>query len=167
MGDVRDPERDQVAPTPNDKQPIQDMVVEDIVERKEHGIRKYGTPVQADNGRSMLQDAYEETLDLAVYLRGAIEEGTDFAVQSEARGRYRIVDAEGRVVKETSGYLNGRSVYDAYENLRPGDTIQEQYATYTHRYEWSELSPESKERIADFEKDRDRIAARRKSDKKS
>lgn len=74
MGDVRDPERDQVAPTPNDGVAIQDLVVADIVERKEHGIRKYGTPVQAFNGRSMLQDAYEEVLDLAVYLRGAIEE---------------------------------------------------------------------------------------------
>lgn len=74
MSDVRDPERDQAAPIPNDEPLVQDMVIADIEERKQHGIRKYGTGLQVGNGRSMLQDAYEEVLDLAVYLRGALEE---------------------------------------------------------------------------------------------
>lgn len=74
MSDIRDPERDQVAPTPNDRPFIQDLVMADLAERKEHGIRKYGTALQSGNGRDMLQDAYEEALDLAVYLRGAIDE---------------------------------------------------------------------------------------------
>lgn len=74
MSDVRDPETDQAAPVPNDSPFIQDLVVADLEERKQHGIRKYGTALQAGNGRSMLQDAYEEVLDLAVYLRGALEE---------------------------------------------------------------------------------------------
>jgi hypothetical protein len=49
-------------------------VVQDMLARRQHGIQKYHTPVQAGNGRDALQDAYEEALDLCVYLRQAIEE---------------------------------------------------------------------------------------------
>ncbi len=51
-------------------------VCQDIAERQERGIAKYGTTV-ADNPLSLeewLQHAYEETLDKAVYLKRAIEE---------------------------------------------------------------------------------------------
>lgn len=74
MSDTRDPTRDQALPVANERAFIQDLVVADIEERKAHGIRKYGTALQAGNGRSMLQDAYEEALDLAVYLRGMLAE---------------------------------------------------------------------------------------------
>lgn len=33
---------------------------------------KYGTHLQAGNGRDHLQDAYEEALDLALYLKAEI-----------------------------------------------------------------------------------------------
>jgi hypothetical protein len=75
MSDVRDPETDQQLPVHNDGPSMHDLVIEDMAARKEHGLRKYGTILQAHNGRSALQDAYEEVLDLAVYLRQAIEEG--------------------------------------------------------------------------------------------
>lgn len=74
MSETRDPERDQQLPVHNDNPFIHDLVAEDLMERKEHGSRKYGTPLQANNGRSMLQDAYEESLDLCVYLKGRLEE---------------------------------------------------------------------------------------------
>ncbi len=74
MSDVRDPERDQIAPTHNDGPSMHDLVIEDMRERKEHGLRKYGTILQAHNGRSAVRDAYEEVLDLAVYLRQLLEE---------------------------------------------------------------------------------------------
>jgi hypothetical protein len=74
MSDTRDPETDQVAPTPNDEPYVQDILIGDIEERKQHGIRKYGTALQVGNGRSMMLDAYEEVLDLAVYLCGVMEE---------------------------------------------------------------------------------------------
>jgi len=74
MSDVRDPSTDQVLPTGNDRTFIQDLVVADIEERKQHGIRKYGTALQSGNGRNMLLDAYEEALDLAIYLRGMLDE---------------------------------------------------------------------------------------------
>lgn len=55
---------------------IQDLVIADIEARKAVGIRKYGTVLQAHNGRDALMDAYQEALDLAMYLRQAIEERT-------------------------------------------------------------------------------------------
>lgn len=53
---------------------IQLAVIEDLNTRREFGIAKYGTPLQADNGRDALVDAYQEALDLVCYLRQVIEE---------------------------------------------------------------------------------------------
>jgi hypothetical protein len=50
---------------------------EDAEERNRLGTEKYGTPLQSGNGRNPLIDAYQEDLDLMVYLRQAIEEGHD------------------------------------------------------------------------------------------
>lgn len=61
-------------PEPNQSEPIVDMVVRDLNARKEFGVAKYGTPLQAFNGRNALQDAYEEVLDLACYLKQKLEE---------------------------------------------------------------------------------------------
>ena len=74
MSDKRDPETDQALPVKNASPYIQDMVIQDIEARKALGVRKYGTALQAHNGRNMLLDAYEEALDLCIYLRGALEE---------------------------------------------------------------------------------------------
>ena len=50
------------------------LVQEDLWRRSEIGTRKYGEPLRTFNGRSALQDAYEEALDLAMYLKQAIIE---------------------------------------------------------------------------------------------
>jgi hypothetical protein len=50
------------------------LVMEDMRDRRLHGIEKYGVPVQPFNGRDPLWDAYQEALDLCVYLRQSIEE---------------------------------------------------------------------------------------------
>lgn len=65
---------DQPLPVPNGQPDIQSMVIADIHHRREVGIQRYGTALQAHNGRDALRDAYEEALDLAMYLRQAIEE---------------------------------------------------------------------------------------------
>lgn len=61
-------------PIPNSNPHITDLVIEDMKKRKEEGIRRYGVPLQAGNGRDALQDAYEEALDLCQYIRQYIEE---------------------------------------------------------------------------------------------
>lgn len=73
MSTERDPRTDQPLPKKTNEPYIQDLVVEDIEERKRFGIAKYGIALQASNGRDMLQDLYEELLDACVYVRGEIE----------------------------------------------------------------------------------------------
>jgi hypothetical protein len=53
---------------------IADLVLADLAERKRVGMERYGVPLQPFNGRDALWDAYEEVLDLAIYLRQRIEE---------------------------------------------------------------------------------------------
>ena len=45
-----------------------------MYERDRVGRARYGMPLRAGNGRDALVDAYQEALDLAVYLRQAVEE---------------------------------------------------------------------------------------------
>lgn len=78
MGSTPEPTRklvtEQTPPTPNDKPAVWPMVVHDMMARDEEGRRKYGVPLQPHNGRDVLVDAYQEALDLCVYLRQAIYE---------------------------------------------------------------------------------------------
>jgi hypothetical protein len=53
---------------------VYERVMEDMRARADMGLKKYGTYLQAHNGRDGLRDAYEEVLDLAVYLRQVIDE---------------------------------------------------------------------------------------------
>lgn len=66
---------EQPAPRPASGRPVWEMVIEDMHARDRVGRQRYGVPLQAGNGRDALRDAYDEALDLAVYLRQAIEEG--------------------------------------------------------------------------------------------
>ena len=61
-------------PTVNDRTDVQSLVIQDIERRREIGIERYGTALQAFNGRDALVDAYEEAIDLCMYLRQMIEE---------------------------------------------------------------------------------------------
>jgi len=61
-------------PIPNDKPAVWDLVVADMKDRDVTGAAKYGTRLQPFNGRDSLVDAYQEALDLVVYLRQRIEE---------------------------------------------------------------------------------------------
>jgi hypothetical protein len=60
---------DQPMPIPHAGQPfIHDQVAADVARRGELGRARYGTKLQAFNGRRSLQDAYEELLDGACYV---------------------------------------------------------------------------------------------------
>lgn len=62
-------------PTPHGSgDPILGMVLADLTNRALVGKKKYGEPLKAHNGRNALQDAYEEALDMCMYLRQALEE---------------------------------------------------------------------------------------------
>ena len=53
---------------------IFELIHKDLDERNRKGWLEYGKEMTAHDGRDTLQDAYEEALDLAMYLRKAIEE---------------------------------------------------------------------------------------------
>lgn len=66
----------QPMPTANDEPDVQSAVIADVEARRLVGIARYGTALQPHNGRNALLDAYEEALDLAMYLKQRlIEEG--------------------------------------------------------------------------------------------
>jgi len=64
----------QPRPVPNDGPCVWDLVHADMSERDQMGQRKHGVRLQPHNGRDALVDAYQEALDLVVYLRQAILE---------------------------------------------------------------------------------------------
>lgn len=70
---------DEYQPLPTDgKKIVKDYVLQDIQERVKFGYDKYGHYLETDNGRDALWDAYQEVLDLVMYLRQAIlERDTD------------------------------------------------------------------------------------------
>ena len=49
------------------------LVIKDMIARNEMGAEKYNRYLQTDCPDNMLQHAYEEALDLAVYLKTQIE----------------------------------------------------------------------------------------------
>lgn len=73
----------QPMPTASTGPSMHELVQADLQGRLEVGIERYGQPLQAHNGRNALQDAYEEVLDLAVYLKQAIIERGDTWVEPE------------------------------------------------------------------------------------
>ena len=64
----------QPIPTSSDPREVHLFVAADIEKRAAVGKSKYGQTLRPHNGRSSLQDAYEEALDLAMYLKQRILE---------------------------------------------------------------------------------------------
>ncbi len=69
---------------------ITSYVVRDLEDRRKAGIKKYGQPLMTDDGRNGLIDAYQEAVDLTVYLRKRLEE--DLASIDDLREIRRLVD---------------------------------------------------------------------------
>jgi hypothetical protein len=65
---------EQARPVPNGRAVIWFLVMNDMATRHRVGVERYGTPLQAHNGRDALRDLYEELLDAVVYLRQVMEE---------------------------------------------------------------------------------------------
>jgi len=61
--------REQELPVANDNPAVWDLVLADMARRDKLGESRYGSRLQAHNGRDSLRDLYEELLDGAVYAR--------------------------------------------------------------------------------------------------
>lgn len=64
----------QPSPILNNNPSVWQLVMDDMYHRNIVGTIKYGTPLKPFNGRNSLIDAYQEALDLVVYLRQLIYE---------------------------------------------------------------------------------------------
>ena len=74
-GDVKMKFTDKLSePLKNENPAIWDLVMDDMKQRDCTGLERYGTRLRAYNGRDSLIDAYQEALDLAVYLRQSLFE---------------------------------------------------------------------------------------------
>jgi hypothetical protein len=87
----------QPEPTKNMLPAVWDLVITDMHERDSIGEVKYKTRLQPDNGRDALVDAYQEALDLVVYLLQAIFERDRKLTDEEARLK-RIVENQLKVL---------------------------------------------------------------------
>lgn len=96
-------------PIKNDLPAIYDLLRKDIDDRDKFGFEKYGTRLQPFNGRDGLKDAFQEVLDLAVYLRQVIyEDNVLRSVINEAKQAIEL-GADKRsilLILEKAGDLN-------------------------------------------------------------
>jgi hypothetical protein len=53
---------------------VTDAVMADLIKRRETGVKKYGIELLSFNGRDALLEAYQESLDLTMYLKQALME---------------------------------------------------------------------------------------------
>ena len=88
-----------IAPSEND-------VTDDLNKRIEKGIRKYGEPLKTFNGRNALVDAYQEALDLLVYLKQLIleTENDDVAIADiYEKSIYNAIILRGKIDEVEQG----------------------------------------------------------------
>lgn len=57
----------------------EDTIKTSFIKRAAKGEMFYGYPLQANNGRDALSDAYQEAIDLCLYLKQVSEEGSTVA----------------------------------------------------------------------------------------
>lgn len=85
--------RHEPPPIRNAQPAVQDLVIADIEARKQVGIEKYGTVLQAFNGRCSTMDAYQESIDMTIYLRQRLVE--ESSLVNALRDLLDIVDQAG------------------------------------------------------------------------
>lgn len=101
---------EQPKPKPNDGASIHDLVIADVQQRKDFGLEKYGTLLQAGNLRDAIKDSYEEILDHVCYMRAYLEETKDAVVLTrdvaEAIERtLRVLAAEASKAADTADVM--------------------------------------------------------------
>ena len=91
---------------------VEARVCEDIAARQRLGIAKYGRTVEQSTD-DMLRHAYEEALDLAVYLRADMEKRLDAERQRDAYA-YTL-----RVILKSAGQHVSDAIRHTHPELAP------------------------------------------------
>jgi hypothetical protein len=116
---------EQPAPKPNAGVPVWQLVVDDMLQRDRVGRERYGTPLQPFNGRRSIVDAYQEALDLCVYLRQRIAE-------DDVERTRRLLPEEAALLDAVRalGYARGRELAMGYHTAidwRPDHELATRY----------------------------------------
>lgn len=111
---------DQPLPTAG-RECVQDALIAQIEQRKQLGIERYGRPLETHNGRNAVQDALEEAIDLAVYLKQVELEMRDLRAERDFWGQAATKNGE---------------LYSAAENQR--DAAREELVRYRQQLKAAE-----------------------------
>ena len=87
-------------------------LIEAFTERKAIGAHRYGTILQAHNGRDFGQDAFEEITDFCVYWRGEIEE------QGANDLNYQIYEDALLLASSVSKYLSDKANKEKIQKVK-------------------------------------------------
>lgn len=111
----------QPAPTGNGS-PVAVEVVKDLLLRREHGVKKYGTELKAGNGRDALSDLYQELQDALMYTKQALME-RDAPKSPITTGieRETIIEAVRRAHNAIAGHGNSIIFAREYFNIGTDD----------------------------------------------
>lgn len=124
---------DQPPPVPNARPAIVDLVIADLLERKRIGTERYGTPLQAHNGRGALVDLYQELQDATFYVRQVIEERNGRCSWTEdADGFYATACGQAHV------FTTGTPAENEYRFCPYCGRAQETVAHEPERPDWLE-----------------------------
>jgi len=90
------------------KKAVLPELIQDLQDRAEVGIAKYGTPLKTDNGRYAMMDFYQEYLDGAMYLKQHL---------MERDGTFRHFEDMVRDWANARGLIYGTTVEKQYQKL--------------------------------------------------
>lgn len=60
------------------KDSVTDRVIQDLIKRREFGVKKYGGELKTHNGRQTKIDKYQEALDYTLYCKQDLMEQVDY-----------------------------------------------------------------------------------------
>lgn len=101
------------------------LVVKDMLERNEDGAKKYNRYLQTDCPDNMLQHAYEEALDLCVYLKTQIEKQKQNAEKQQELQKEKLTYGFKRLQQMDGQYsdLSGCRQEDLQRDTVPSSWI--------------------------------------------
>lgn len=99
--------KEQNLPKHSDGPDITNLVRHDLELRAKKGVETYGERLKPHNGRNALIDAYQEALDLGVYLKQRLVEEETFLREIDKA----IVSAEQNGAVEISGLIKAKEIY--------------------------------------------------------
>jgi len=90
-------------------------LIQDLQDRAEVGIAKYGTPLETNNGRDALMDCYQEMLDGAMYMKQfMMERGSTF---KEFERSVRKWANDRGLIKGTTAHIQMEKLREEYNEL--------------------------------------------------